>query len=476
MLQKNIQVTTEIEVIFQKQKANRWKMANTTAEERIGKLIRLRDAILAHREDLQNAIHADYGKHPSETDITEIYPCIAEINHTISHLRKWMKPKRVGTPLALFGTRSELRFEPRGLVLILSPWNYPFNLLINPLVAAMSAGNCCILKPSSKVPHTSKFLKTFISSLFDEGEVALFEGSSAISNDLLKLPFDHIFFTGSPKIGKEVMAAAAQHLATVTLELGGKSPAIIDQTADIRKTAERLMWGKFINAGQTCVAPDFALIHQSKLAEFLKESRAILMSRFGKSEEDRKQCPYFARLVSDGAWTELTRVLQKSVSQGARIEIGGESDAKQRYIAPTLLSNVRIDTEIMRNEIFGPILPILTYNNLDEVYEILHSMEKPLAFYLFSDNKSSIERIVRNSTAGGTCINSAIIHLANPDLPFGGVGQSGMGNYHGLHGFRALSHERAVLRQTKWFDALRFFYPPYTPFVKKLIDFAINYL
>ncbi len=476
MLQKNIQATTEIEIVFQKQKANRWKMSNTTADERIGKLIRLRDAIMAHREDLQAAIHADYGKHPSETDITEIYPCIAEINHTISHLRKWMKPKRVGTPLALFGTRSQLHYEPKGLVLILSPWNYPFNLLINPLVAAMSAGNCCILKPSSKVPHTSKFLKTFISGIFDESEVALFEGSSAISNDLLKLPFDHIFFTGSPRIGKEVMAAAAQNLATVTLELGGKSPAIIDHTANIRKTAERLMWGKFINAGQTCVAPDFALIHQSKLPEFLKEARAILSSRFGKTEDDRKQCPYFARLVSDGAWKDLTRILQQSVSQGARIEIGGESDAKQRYISPTLLSNVNLDTEIMKNEIFGPILPILTYNHLDEVYEILHKMEKPLAFYLFSDNKNSIERILRNSTAGGTCVNSAIIHLANPDLPFGGVGNSGMGNYHGFHGFRALSHERAVLRQTKWFDALRFFYPPYTPFVKKLIDFAIEYL
>ncbi|HAZ12899.1 MAG: aldehyde dehydrogenase [Bdellovibrionales bacterium GWA2_49_15] len=476
MLQKNIQPTTEIEIIFQKQKANRWKMANTTADERIGKLIRLRDAIMAHREDLQNAIHADYGKHPSETDITEIYPCISEINHTISSLRKWMKPKRVSSPLALFGTRSEIRFEPRGMVLILSPWNYPFNLLINPLVAAMSAGNCCILKPSSKVPNTSKFLKTFISGIFDESEVALFEGSSAISNDLLKLPFDHIFFTGSPKIGKDVMAAAAKHLATVTLELGGKSPAIIDQTADIRKTAERLMWGKFINAGQTCVAPDFALIHQSKLPEFLKEARTILTSRYGKSEEDRKSCPYFARLVSDGAWKELTGILQKSVAQGARIEVGGESDAKQRYIAPTLLSNVTLDTEIMKNEIFGPILPILTYNHLDEVYNILHHMEKPLAFYLFSEDKRSIERILHNSTAGGTCVNSAIIHLANPELAFGGVGQSGMGHYHGFHGFRALSHERAVLHQTKWFDALRFFYPPYTPFVKKLIDFAINYL
>jgi len=462
--------------VFNKQKENRWAVSQTGAEERINKLTRLRDSILARQAELQQAIYDDFGKNPSETDLTEVFPTIAEINHTISHLRSWMRPTKVKTPLTLFGTTSYVRYEARGLVLILSPWNYPFNLLINPLVAAIAAGNCVVVKPSSKVPHTSKFIKSFLGDLFDENEVAVFEGSSQVSNKLLEFPFDHIFFTGSPRIGKVVMEAASKNLATVTLELGGKSPVIVDQSADLEKAAERIMWGKFINAGQTCVAPDYLLIHKSRESEFIARAKKIIADRYGESESDRKESKCFARLVSEGSLTNLKSILEKSVEQGAKIEIGGEFDQSSRFLSPTLLSGVKNDSCIMEDEIFGPILPIVTYEKSEEIFEIIRQREKPLALYIFSENESSVEKIMSGTTAGGTCINSLILHLANPDLPFGGVGNSGMGNYHGLFGFRTLSHERAVLKQTKIFDSLKLFYPPYTPTVKKMIQFATKYL
>ncbi|MGK5088807.1 aldehyde dehydrogenase family protein, partial [Bdellovibrionota bacterium FG-2] len=310
----------DFRAVFEKQKANRWKIAKSSAEERIRKLTALRDAILAQREELHKAIFDDYRKNAGEVDLTEVFPTISELKHTIENLSDWMKPKSVSTPLVLFGTRSEVRYEAKGLVLILSPWNYPFQLLMNPLVTTIAAGNCAILKPSSKTPNTARFLKKFISGLFDESEVAIFEGSSAVSDALLELPFDHIFFTGSPRIGKTVMAAAAKHLASVTLELGGKSPVILDETANVRKAAERIMWGKFINAGQTCVAPDYLLIHESRQAEFIAESKKVLAARFGDSEGARKRSVDFCRLVSDGSFETLKKVLDASVAGGAKIE------------------------------------------------------------------------------------------------------------------------------------------------------------
>ncbi len=465
----------DIKEVYEKQRANRWNVAFTTAEERIAKLIKLRAAIWARREELHKAMYADFRKNPGEVDLTEVYPVIAEINHTIKHLKHWMKPKKVKTPFFLFGTKSELRYEPKGLVLVLSPWNYPFNLLINPLVAIIATGNCAILKPSSKVPQTARFLKSFISGIFDENEVALFEGSAAISDQLLEYQFDHIFFTGSPKIGKAVMTAAAKYLTPVTLELGGKSPVIIDSSANIRKSAERLMWGKFINAGQTCIAPDYLLIHESRQQEFIAESKRVLEERFGKTEEARRKNESFCRLVSDGALEGLVSMLGESVKQGAKVEIGGVSTPGQRYMAPTLLSNVMDHHAIMQEEIFGPILPILTFKSLDEAITAVQSREKPLALYIFSENSTTTEKLLKSTTAGGTCVNSVILHVANNDLPFGGIGQSGMGNYHGFFGFCTLSHERGVLKQGK-VDVFKYFYPPYTDKVKNMIMTAIKYL
>lgn len=429
---------------------------------------------MARQPELQEAIHRDFRKNAGETDLTEIYPVISEINHAIRHLASWMRPQRVKTPLALWGTSSEIRYEPKGMVLILSPWNYPFNLLMSPLVAAIASGNCVMMKPSSKVPQTARFLKSLIDEVFPENEIALIEGSSAVADSLLELPFDHIFFTGSPRIGKTVMQAAANHLASVTLELGGKSPAVIDETADIKTATERLLWGKFLNAGQTCVAPDYLLIHESRLGAFLNEAKRALTKRYGPNEGSRQQSPDFCRLVSTGHLEGLKKILADSINAGAKIETGGAIDDSERYLAPTILTGVTPESPIMKEEIFGPILPVITFRSVPEAISLIQSKEKPLALYVFSSDARQIESLIRNTTSGGTCVNTLIIHLGNPHLPFGGVGMSGMGNYHGFYGFKTFSHERAVLRQG-WPDILKFFYPPYTPTVRKLIDLLTRY-
>ena len=465
----------ELSRVFDKQKANRWNLAQSSADDRIEKLIKLRKAILKKRGELHTAIYADFKKNPAETDITELYPTIAELNHTIKHLAEWMEPRRVSTPLALFGTSSKVKYEPRGQVLILSPWNYPFNLSMNPLIAAVAAGNCVVMKPSSKVPKTAAFLKDLLSGLFDESEVTVFNGGHDVSDALLELPFDHIFFTGSPRIGKKVMEAAAKNLSTVTLELGGKSPVIVDETANIQKAAERVIWGKFINAGQTCVAPDYLLIHESVEKEFIENAKKVLCKRYGSCEADRCKDENFCRLVSQGHANSLKKILDETVKQGGKIAVGGEIDQETKYLAPTLVTSVTDSSPIMQQEIFGPILPIITFKTLDEVFEIILKRSKPLALYVFSEDKKRISKILGNTTSGGCCVNTAVLHLANPHLPFGGVGYSGMGNYHGEYGFRNLSHERAVLTQGK-LDLLQLFYPPYTKTVRKLIYTFIKYL
>jgi aldehyde dehydrogenase (NAD+) len=457
----------EIRRIFDKQQANRWRVAQRGASERIERLKRLRDVLWARREDLHRALADDFRKNPGEADLTEVLPTIGEINHTVKHLRAWMRPVRVpGGPL-FTGTRSEVRYEAKGVVLVLAPWNYPINLLLNPLVAAIAAGNCVIAKPSSKVPHTARFARQLLAEVFPEDEVAVIEGSAAVSDALLELPFDHIFFTGSPTVGKHVMALAAKNLTPVTLELGGKSPVIVDETADIKTTAERVMWGKFLNAGQTCVAPDYLLLHEAHLPSFLSHARQVLDKRFGP-EGERRSSTSFCRLVSVRATRHLVDLIDASVQAGARIEVGGDHDIEDRYIAPTLLTGVTPDSPIMGEEIFGPILPILTFRDLDDPIRLIQSRPKPLALYVFSRDRRNVERVLRQTTSGGSCVNTMIVHLANPELPFGGVGHSGMGSYHGVYGFRNLSHERAVLTQ-KTPDLVRLFYPPYTVKVRALI-------
>ncbi len=464
----------DVRLGFARLAANRWKMAQTTAAQRIQRIRRLRDALLTRREELCQALYEDYRKPAAEVEVTEIFPVVSECNHAIKHLAAWMKPQRASTPIALLGTRSEVRYEPRGVVLILAPWNYPFQLLVNPLIAALAAGNVVAVRPSAKVPQTAKFIARFLRDLFPAEEVAVFEGDHSVSDALLELPFDHVFFTGSPRIGKKVMAAAAKHLASVTLELGGKSPAIVDESADVSLAAERILWGKLINAGQTCVAPDYLMIHESRLAEFLAEAKRVLTHRYGGTEEARQKSPNFCRLVSEDHYRGLTKLLESAVAAGAKVAVGGTSSAEERYLAPTLLTDVTDSNPIMQEEIFGPILPILTFKDLGQAIDSVRSRPKPLALYVFSRDRHATARVLSETTAGGTCVNATLIHLGNADLPFGGVGNSGLGNYHGFYGFRTCSHERAVVTQ-RVPDLVKSFYPPYTPTVLSLIRALIKY-
>ncbi|WP_141328887.1 aldehyde dehydrogenase family protein [Myxococcus sp. AB025B] len=445
---------------FDALRANRWTLSRTTAAERVAKLKRLREAIIARRDELAEAIHQDFRKPALEVELTEIHPTLEELNHTVKHLSSWMKPTRVGTPMLLAGSSAHVRYEARGVVLVLSPWNYPFQLLMAPLIAAIAAGNAVLCKPSEKTPHTARFLARLVRDVFPENEVALFEGGAETAEALLRLPFDHFFFTGNPRIGRKVMEAAAQHLSSVTLELGGKSPAIIDASADVQAAAERLTWGKFLNSGQTCVAPDYIFVHESKKQQFVDAVKAVITRFYGETEEARQASPDFARLVEPAAWRRVKDLVDRTVAAGAKVEMGGVADGPSRYISPTVLTGVTPDMPIMEGEIFGPVMPVMTFRSRDEVYAHIQRGEKPLALYIFSQDKRAIEDVFRNTTSGGAVVNNVLIHVANPNLPFGGVGMSGLGHYHGVYGFRTFSHERAV--SVQWMKSLAsVFFPPY---------------
>jgi aldehyde dehydrogenase (NAD+) len=360
----------------------------------------------------------------------------------------------------VFGTRSEIRFQPRGVVLILAAWNYPFALIFAPLTAAVAAGNCVMMRPSEKVPNTNRVAAKIVAETFEPEEAALVRGDRSTADLLLDLPFDHIFFTGSTPAGRRIMAAAANHLSSVTLELGGKSPAIVDETADIGHAARSIVWGKYVNAGQTCVAPDYAFVHESKAAEFFDAARRALAASYGASDAEKKASRDYCRIIDGFNTDRLTSLLEAGLAAGAKIEAGGQVDAGERYVAPTILSGVRPDSPLMEDEIFGPLLPVMTYRSLDEIYAFLQGRPKPLAMYIFSRRRERIDEIVSRTCAGGTVANNCLIHLLNPNLPFGGVGASGFGSYHGRFGFRAFSHERAFMVQGRP-SLSHLFHPPY---------------
>jgi aldehyde dehydrogenase (NAD+) len=468
-------VGAKIREVFEEQRARRWEVATTTAGERIARLGRLRDAIRRRQSELHAAMREDFRKPAAEVDLTELQPVLFEIAHAVKHLRSWMKPVQVGAPPTLIGTQSMLRYEPKGCVLILSPWNYPFNLMLSPLVAAIAAGNTVMARPSDKVPRTSHLMASLVEEVFPRHEVAMFTGPSSIANTMLDLPFDHMLFTGSTRIGRQVMAAAAGHLASVTLELGGQSPVVVDESADVEAAAKRIVWGKYLNGGQTCVAPNHVFVHESVATRFVEAARRAIEHAYGPTEEARRKSEDFCRIVDKATARKLVELIDRSVAAGAKLEIGGVSDVEERYLAPTILSGVTDGSPIMEAEIFGPIMPVLPYRAVDDVLASIRRRGKPLAMYIFSTNRDAIDRLVAGTSAGGTVINNVIIHLANPELPFGGVGESGMGSYHGIHGFKAFSHERAVMLQGR--PALaRLFYPPYVPRVRRGIDLLTRLL
>jgi len=449
----------ELQRLFEAQRAHAPAMARTTAAQRRERLRRLRAAVLARRDAIVTALHADFGKPAFETELSEVHFVITEIDHAIRRLARWMRPVRAGFGWLQLGTSNRIHYEPRGVVLILGPFNYPFGLMLTPLIAAIAAGNCAILKSSEKVPHIDALMAELVADTCDPAEVAMVTGGVDLAQALLELPFDHFFFTGSSAVGRIVMAAAAKHLASVTLELGGKSPVVVDATADVRAAAERTIWARYYNGGQTCISPDYALVHASREGEFVAAACAAIARQFGATEEARAASPDLARLVDDGAFRRVRDLVERSVAAGARVEIGGRFDAATRYVAPTILTGVTPDMPVMGEEIFGPVLPVLTYRSLDEAIALIRAGDKPLAMYTFA-GRAATDRLIAEAPAGATVAGNMLLHYGNPRLPFGGVGASGLGAYHGVHGFREFSHARAVVRQHE--PALSpFFHPPY---------------
>lgn len=445
--------------IFELQKLHSISLRSSFAHERKEKLRKLKLLIQQNEKLIFEALQKDLRKSEFEAALTEVYFVYAEIDFAIKNLSNWLKPRSVAASLSSFFTKNRIFYEPKGVSLIISPWNYPFQLLIAPLVSAIAAGNCAMLKPSELSPATTSLLLKLINDNFDSKEVACFEGGVEVSEALLELPFDHIFFTGSPKIGKVVMAAAARHLSSVTLELGGKSPAIITEDADLQKSAEKIVWGKFINSGQTCIAPDYVLIHSSKEQEFLSLAKLKIEQLFYNNNVLDKSS--YGKIINSGHYQRLEALRDKAVKDGAIVVMGGTDSIEDQTLAPVLLSNVSASSAIMQEEIFGPLLPVISYESIDKAIEFINQRPKPLALYVFSGSGEVIRDTIRQTSAGGTCVNDVVIHISNPNLPFGGIGNSGAGSCHGFFGFKAFSHERAVMFQSKM-DFSKIAYPPYS--------------
>jgi aldehyde dehydrogenase (NAD+) len=425
---------------------------------RVKQLKNLYYAIKQNEGLILEALEKDLGKSAFESYATEVSMVYAEINHTLKHLKKWMKDQKAATNVISFGGRSRIHLQPLGVTLIMAPWNYPFQLTITPLIAAMAAGNCVLLKPSRYSGHTSEILAKLINDHFSQEYIALFQGGKEVNTELLKIRFDHIFFTGSMRVGKIVMEAAAKHLTPVTLELGGKSPCLVAQTADLEKTAQRIIWGKALNAGQTCVAPDYVLVHSAVRQQLISAMETAIKKFFGDSAIKSQD---FGKIIREEAFDRLQALIRQE--QGKVIR-GGSCDREQLKIDLTLLDNPDLDSEVMQEEIFGPILPIIPYDHLEEAVKIIRSREKPLALYLFTKDQDLENWVVHNLHYGGGCINDTVMHVANYHLPFGGVGASGMGAYHGKKGFETFSHAKSILKQTFAFDMpLR-----YAPYKNKL--------
>lgn len=465
----------DIQRVFESQLATSTAWRESTVAERIARLKKLRDGMMARREDFYKAFQLDYRKPASEVEGTEFMPVLDEIRHAIASLKKWSTPKRVMPTMTTLGTQAWIEYQPRGRCLIVAPWNFPLNLCFGPLVSALAAGNTVILKPSEMTPAVSAVMAEVIASLFPTNEVALFEGGLPTSQALLDLPFDHIFFTGSPAVGKVVMAAAAKHLTSVTLELGGKSPVIVDESADLKLSAQTLLWGKFTNCGQICVAPDHLYVHESVKDRFVAACREVIAERFGRTPEEQRQNPDFTRVINQRHTQRIAGLLQDAKDKGAKVLAGGDVDIPACYIAPTLIEQVPASASIMSEEIFGPVLPVISYRDINAVIGEINAGAKPLALYIFSKNKDRMRQILARTSSGGVAINHCVLHYAHGNLPFGGVNNSGIGSAHGEFGFKAFSHERAVLKSGPIMMA-KMFFPPYTGLKQKMIRWTVDSL
>lgn len=417
---------------------------------RLEALDKLRDMIKDSEQEIIDALRKDLNKSEFEAYTTEIGIVLEEIKFTKKNLHKWAKPRKVKTALSHVGTKGYIYPQPYGSALIIAPWNYPFQLAIAPLIGAISAGNCAVIKPSELTPTVSALIKKMISSAFPEEYIAVAEGAVETSQALLNEPFDYLFFTGSVPIGKVVMEAASKYLTPITLELGGKSPAIVHHDADVKLAAKRIAWGKFINAGQTCIAPDYVYVHEKVRDAFISSLKEAIIDLYG---ENPLHNPDYTRIVSEKHFNRLKEFLSNG-----QIAFGGETNKESLTIEPTVITNADWSTSIMEDEIFGPLLPIMEFQNMDEVIRGVSNFPNPLALYLFTSNKQVEQQVLESISFGGGCINDTLYHLATPHLPFGGVGTSGMGSYHGKSSFDAFSHKKSVLKQSTVFD-MPFRYP-----------------
>ncbi len=413
----------------------------------------LERALKQWEKPLAEALWKDLHKSYEEAYMTEISIVLGEIRNHRKHLRGWSRPTSVLSPIKMFPSCSHIITEPLGSALIIAPWNYPVQLLLNPLVGAISAGCTALLKPSPYVPHTSRMIEQLISETFDERYIAVVQGNREVNGLLLAERFDRIFFTGSPDLGRRVMEAAAKHLTPVILELGGKSPCIVDRDADVKVAARRIAWGKLLNAGQTCIAPDYLLLHEAIHEPFLEELQRAFRKLLGN---DPMASKHFVRIVNERAFDRLTGYLQEG-----RIRFGGRTDRTTRFIEPTVLEGVQPSDRVMQEEIFGPILPVTPFREIDEAIRFVTEREKPLALYFFGSKHR--RRVLQQTSSGGACLNDTIMHIANERIPFGGVGESGMGSYHGYDSYLAFSHRRSVVSTTTLFD-LPLRYMPYALF------------
>jgi aldehyde dehydrogenase (NAD+) len=434
-----------MERTFALQQAQQWVTKSAPAEQRKEKLRKLKSAVEAHGDEIVAAVKQDTRKPENEIRVTELLNVIANIERNINNLEDWMKPVEV-PPSQNKNDTAKIVYEARGVCLILGPWNFPLGLVMGPLAAAIAAGNCCMVKLTDLCPATARVAAKIVREAFEEKEVALFEGGVDVATALLGLPFNHIFFTGSTRVGKLIMAAAAKHLATVTLELGGKSPVIVDEDADVKKVGGDLAAAKQFNGGQACISPDYVFIKEHQKDALVEEFRAKVRQNLYRDDGSIKK-ESIAQIVNAQNFGRIKKLFDDAVAKGAKIAVGGTLEEADRTIHPTLLTDVTPDMLIMQEEIFGPVVPVLTYRNIDDVIAYISSRPKPLALYIYSNSQNNIEKLLSRTSSGGVTINGFFSHYLENQLPFGGVNQSGMGSYHGVFGFRTFSHERAVYIQ-----------------------------
>jgi aldehyde dehydrogenase (NAD+) len=473
MLELDKSVKTQIDTVFTEQKAKAIALRGSSCAQRLAALDCFEKVFRASFDKIYHAAAEDFSKPEAEVDTGEILTVLTELKHVRKYLKRWMKPTMVRATAAMMGTKSKIINEPKGVSLIISPWNYPFNLSFGPMIWSIAAGNTVVLKPSEMTPAMSQVISEIVSESFDSNLVSVIQGDASVARYLTQQPFDHIFFTGSPAVGKQVMAEAAKNLSSVTLELGGKSPVVIDSTADLKRAANSICFGKFANNGQTCIAPDYVYVHQSVKQEFLSAMTNAIEEKYG-SQQDLISNSDYCRIVNQGHYERVSGLIKSAVADGASVYKGGDCIDSQRFVPPTILTEINSGSEIMQQEIFGPVLPVLEFSDIDKVIATINSNPKPLALYVFSKQKQFANKVIEKTSAGDSAINATVIHILHQNLPFGGVNNSGIGKVGGIWGYQAFSHQRSIVDDKLGLSGM--LSPPYTPKVKRMVKSAIRFL